>query len=125
MDFQEEDHVNSALLFLNAPYLWGGRCITGIDCSGLVQIILMARGIFCARDCKDQKDSVGEAVPIKNSQDTSNLQRGDLVYFKRHVGIMVDDARILNATSRHMNTLIEDVNDLVQIYDGILSVRRL
>ena len=115
------DFVETALMFINAPYIWGGRTAQGIDCSGLVQISLMAAGLPCPRDTKDQMNSLGENA----SKDISDLKRGDLVFFKRHVGIMVDQNQILNATSRHMGVVVEDIRDLEKIYNGIINVRRL
>lgn len=113
------DFVETALLFLNAPYVWGGRSVAGVDCSGLVQMALMAAGTPCPRDTADQIKSIGVAV------NGEHLQRGDFVFFERHVGIMVDDTHILNATSRHMRTLIEPLSDLIDSYNGILTVRRM
>ena len=116
---KRDDFVETALMFENAPYIWGGRTAAGIDCSGLVQISLMAAGIDCPRDTKDQMNAVGQGVTAEN------LQRGDLVYFERHVGIMLDGENILNATSRHMCVVTEKLSDIEKVYDGILAVRRL
>lgn len=114
------DFVETALMYEHAPYIWGGRSAAGIDCSGLVQISLMSAGIDCPRDTKDQIETLGQGA------ESENLQRGDLVYFERHVGIMLDSENILNATSRHMKVVIEKLEDMVAAYDsGILGVRRL
>ena len=118
LDQKREDFVETALMFLGAPYLWGGRSIGGIDCSGLVQLSLMAAGICCPRDSHEQIEVGKKASP-------DDLQRGDLVFFKGHVGIMLDDQHILNATSRSMDTRIEIVDHLAEIYDGILDIRRI
>ncbi|MEM7651055.1 MAG: NlpC/P60 family protein [Pseudomonadota bacterium] len=119
------DIVETALMFKDSPYLWGGRTAAGIDCSGLVQIALMAASMNCPRDTKDQIDSIGQSVEFGDTIQYAQLQGGDLVYFKGHVGIMVDGDNILNATSRHMRTVIEPLDDVVKAYEGILSVRRL
>ncbi len=113
------DIVDTAHMFLNAPYVWGGRSVAGLDCSGLVQMALMAADVPCPRDTSEQINAIGVCV------DGENLQRGDFVFFERHVGIMVDEAHILNTTSRHMRTLIEPLSDLIESYNGILAVRRL
>ncbi len=113
------DYVEDALMFLHAPYLWGGRTSIGLDCSALVQLALLGAGYECARDTKDQVGSVG--VSVKDEAP----QRGDLVYFKGHVGIMIDDTRLLNATSRHMKVCIEDLDAVTKAYGGILDIRRL
>ena len=119
LNIMHSDFVETALRFKGAPYIWGGRCVNGIDCSGLVQISLMAAGIDCPRDTKDQTQYFNHEI------DADNLQRGDLVFFERHVGIMIDDSQLLNATSRHMCTLIENVSALERVYGGINAIRRV
>ena len=115
----QPDPVDSAMQFLGTPYLWGGRTSIGLDCSALVQLSLLAAGHDCPRDSKDQKDAIGQSV------DPNEIQRGDLVFFEGHVGIMVNENEILNATSRHMTTLIEPLETLVDAYGGIETVRRV
>ncbi len=117
------DIVETALMFSGTPYIYGGRSARGIDCSGLVQIALQRNGIPCPRDADQQQDHIGKAVKLKN------IRRGDIVYFPGHVGIMVDDKNILNATVRHMKVVTEPLADLLAHYgDGeksVLAVRRL
>ena len=115
-----DDIAQTATIYLGTPYLYGGRSIFGIDCSGLVQQVLMAHANPCpARDSEEQQETIGTKA------DDENLQRNDIVYFRGHVGIMMDDRYILNATSRHMSTILEDVRELEKIYDGITHVRRV
>ncbi len=101
----ETDWTALAVDMLGAPYLWGGRTRQGIDCSGLVQVALQACGIDCPRDSADQK-ALGQPIA------QADLQRGDIVFFPGHVGIMVDTAFILHANAHHMRTIIEPL-DLV------------
>lgn len=115
-----EDLAQTATLYLGTPYIYGGRSSFGIDCSGLVQQAVMACGYDCPpRDACDQEDSFGK--PISHD----DIQRNDVVYFKGHVGIMMDDTYILNATARHMTTVIEKLSDLEDAYDGITHIARL
>lgn len=111
--------VESAKLFLGTPYLWGGRTSIGLDCSALVQLSLLNAGIECPRDTTGQVKSVGEEV----SQD--DVKAGDLVFFDGHVGIMANEKEIINATARHMTTLIEDLDAVSAAYGGVVSVRRV
>ncbi len=114
---RKADHTETALMFLQAPYLYGGRTSLGIDCSGLVQLALMRSGIPCPRDSDQQQEAVGKSVDAP--------QRGDLVFFKGHVGIMLDGENILNATARTMDVRVEKLSELEKIYGGILAVKRL
>ena len=102
---QEPDWVAVAELFLETPYLWGGRTSEGIDCSGLVQTALMAGGIASPRDSDMMEAGLGEPIAIDDP--TAPLARGDLVFWKGHVGIMRDPATLLHANGWHMKTVSE------------------
>jgi cell wall-associated NlpC family hydrolase len=97
----EPDYVAVAELFLNAPYLWGGRTSEGIDCSGLAQAALTAAGLPAPRD-SDMLEKLGEALPAD-----ATLTRGDLVFWKGHVGILRDPATLLHANGFHMAVVSE------------------
>lgn len=125
IDNVQADIVASAKMFLGVPYLWGGRTSIGLDCSALVQLSLMRAGIPCPRDSKDQIESVGEKIEFGDTIAYATLQAGDLVFFDGHVGIMVDDKQIINATIRHMEVVIEDLDAVTETYGGVLSVRRV
>jgi cell wall-associated NlpC family hydrolase len=120
------DPVSVAEQFLHAPYQWGGRESLGLDCSGLVQIAHLARGIALPRDSYMQRE-VGEAVEI--GADLSGLKRGDLVCWRGHVGLMVDGAHMIHANGYHAATVIEPLAEAVARIDAqygpILTVRRL
>jgi len=125
LDEKQSDIAASAEMFLGTPYLWGGRTSIGLDCSALVQLSLIKAGVPCPRDSKDQVESVGEPIEFGDTIAYASIQRGDIVFFKGHVGIMVDEKRIINATARHMSVVIEDLEDVSDAYDGILAVRRI
>ena len=103
MGAREPDAVAVAERFLETPYLWGGRTSEGIDCSGLVQTALAAAGVACPRDSDMQEAALGEPVAI----DAAPLARGDLVFWKGHVGIMRDPVTLLHANGWHMKTVSE------------------
>jgi cell wall-associated NlpC family hydrolase len=92
--------ARAAEAFLHTPYLWGGRDSGGIDCSGLVQQALYAAGLACPRD-SDQQARLGETVS------ETQLQRGDLVAWRGHIGMMLDEVRLIHANAHHMAVAIE------------------
>jgi hypothetical protein len=94
------DPAAIAELFAGAPYLWGGRDSVGLDCSGLVQQSLYACGLACPRD-SDQQARLGHETPA------SALARGDMVFWRGHVGMMLDDERLIHANGHHMAVVIE------------------
>ena len=102
--------IETALMYLNTPYLWGGRSSFGIDCSGLVQLSLRRVGVLCPRDTDQQASSVG--FPVGDV--ITNLLRGDLIYMNGHVAIMVDPNTILHSNAFHMSVEHESL-------DGFLS----
>ncbi len=111
IDVYEADFVAVAERFLGVPYLWGGKTTLGLDCSGLVQIALAACGISCPRDSDMQEEALGS--PVAASADRSDLQRGDLVFWKGHVAIVRDRANFLHANAFHMAVAIEPIDDAI------------
>ena len=101
----ETDFVAVAERYLGAPYLWGGRSSLGLDCSGLVQAAMQATGRACPRDT-DQQFAFFAGEP-----DRSGLARGDLVFWKGHMGLMLDHGRLLHANAHHMATAIEPLDE--------------
>lgn len=104
----EPDWVATAEGLLREPYLWGGRGDGGIDCSGLVQLALARAGIAAPRDTDQQEAALGVEIPEGEA-----LQRGDLIFFPAHVGLMVDAERVIHANGHAMAVVIEPLADLI------------
>ena len=101
------DAAAIAEMFLHAPYLWGGRTWAGVDCSGLVQMALTQAGHSgIPRDSGDQAAAVGTPLPLDAARQ-GGLRRGDLVFWKGHVAMMLDEGRIIHANGHHMRVVIE------------------
>jgi cell wall-associated NlpC family hydrolase len=102
------DAAGIAEMFLHAPYLWGGCTVAGIDCSGLVQMALrMAGHEGVPRDSGDQEKQTGAPLPLELATRGGCLRRGDLVFWKGHVAMMLDEERIIHANGHHMRVAIE------------------
>ena len=102
----ECDPAAAALRFLGVPYVWGGRDSLGLDCSGLVQQALYACGRAAPRD-SDQQQALGQ--PVSLAAGLAGMQRNDLVFWRGHVGLMLDTERLLHANAHHMAVAVEPV----------------
>ena len=123
----EADFVSVAERFLGVPYLWGGKSALGLDCSGLVQISLFAAGIPAPRDTDVQAREIGSELGL---EEPLHLQRGDLVFWKGHVGIMCDAVTLLHANAHHMLVARESFAEarariLAKSFGAVTTVRRL
>ncbi len=88
----------AALGYLNAPYLWGGKTVMGIDCSGFTQVVLRMCGYELPRDSHQQVHH-GQVLDF-----ISGARAGDLAFFDNeegeviHTGIMLGTNRIIHAS---------------------------
>jgi gamma-D-glutamyl-L-lysine dipeptidyl-peptidase len=92
--------IETAKRFMNAPYLWGGKSILGIDCSGFTQLVYSLNGIQLKRDASQQAE---QGQPLSFVEEA---QAGDLAFFDNeegkivHVGIMLDNTTIIHASGQ-------------------------
>ncbi|MCB1353232.1 MAG: C40 family peptidase [Rhodobacteraceae bacterium] len=92
------DFIAEARRLAGTPYLWGGRSAAGIDCSGLVQLALMAAGhVDVPRDSDMQAALLGAA-----HDPGAAPEPGDLLFWKGHVGIVSGADLLLHANAHHM-----------------------
>lgn len=120
--------LETAFQFLNAPYLWGGKTVLGMDCSGLMQVAAAINGIQLPRDARDQ-------ARLGEEQFLSLALPGDLAFFANpegrivHVGLICGPHEILHASgSVRVDTLdgrgIYN-NDLKKYTHSLHSIKRI
>ena len=114
----------TAQTLLNAPYLWGGKNLMGIDCSGFTQVVYAAMGVNLLRNAREQITQ-GEVVPC-----LSNAQPGDLAFFDHadrdpkatnisHVGLLLSPTEIIHCSGCvHVDTIDEQG---IHLSDGSLT----
>ena len=128
IDRYEADFVTVAERFIGIPYYWGGKTSLGLDCSGLVQIALDAVGQEAPRDSDMQEKQLGQTLDPDAS--LSGLERGDLIFWKGHVGVMRDADTLLHASGHHMLVVSEPLREAIARIAAknagpITSVKRL
>ena len=99
------NHIDLSKQYLDTPYLWGGRDSMGIDCSGLVQNLHQINNRPFPRDTDMQEIFVTNEVKYEK-----DLKAGDLVFWKGHVAMMIDNSNIIHANAYHMKTAIEPLS---------------
>ncbi len=127
----DRDFVTIAETLLYTPYLWAGTTAFGLDCSGLIKLAKLMCGEYVLRDSDMQAATIGDEIdPGSRYQ---NLQRGDLLFWRGHVGICQGrnadgELKLLHANGHSMNVtsepLLAAVERIAYLYDTPTGVRR-
>ncbi len=110
IDHYEKNYIKVFKFFLNTKYLWGGKTCVGIDCSALIQIYFYYNRIFFPRDTKDQ-------IRFCKRKRGKNRLKGDILFWKGHVGICLNKSRFIHAYGPKKKVLIMPIVQTTKLID--------
>ena len=116
IDHHEKNYIKIFKCFLNTKYLWGGKTCIGIDCSALIQIYFYYNRIFFPRDTKDQ-------IRFCKRKRGRNHLKGDIVFWKGHVGICLNKSRFIHAYGPKKKVLIKPTAQTIKLIDKTANLK--
>ena len=122
--FKDKSIFQKIHIFKNVKYKWGGKSFKGIDCSGLVQIMLNFNNKICPRDAKDQNIFFKGKIKIKN------IKKNNLIFWKGHVAIALSNKKLIHAYGPEKKTLVMNINKTIERIKktaklNVIGVRRV
>lgn len=109
---QNSFHLNFmeiAQMFENSPYLWGGKTVLGLDCSGLIQTSLQASNLIVPRNTIDQLNYRCDFL-----LDVETIEEECLIFWKGHVALTLKNNKLIHSNSYHMSVVIEDTSQTIE-----------
>ena len=116
IDHYEKNYIKIFKFFLNTKYLWGGKTCDGIDCSALIQIYFYYNRIFFPRDTKDQ-------IRFCKRKRSKNRLKGDIVFWKGHVGICLNKSRFIHAYGPKKKVIIMPTGQTIKLIDKTANLK--
>ena len=116
IDHYEKNYIKVFKFFLNTKYLWGGKTCFGIDCSALIQIYFYYNRIFFPRDTKDQ-------IRFCKRKRGKNRLKGDIIFWKGHVGICLNKSRFIHAYGPKKKVLIMPTVQTIKLIDKTANLK--
>ena len=116
IDHHEKNYIKIFKSFLNTKYLWGGKTCVGIDCSALIQIYFYYNRIFFPRDTKDQ-------IRFCKRKRGKNLLKGDIVFWKGHVGICLNKSKFIHAYGPKKKVIIMPTVQTIKLVDKTANLK--
>ena len=106
----ENNFIKIFKLFLGSKYLWGGKTSMGIDCSALIQIYFYYNRTFFPRDTKDQ-------IKFCKEKSKKNLYKGDIIFWKGHVGICINQSKFIHAYGPRKKVLVMPIDLTIKLIE--------
>ena len=116
IDHYEKNYIKVFKFFLNTKYLWGGNTCVGIDCSALIQIYFYYNRIFFPRDTKDQ-------IRFCKRKRSKNRLKGDILFWKGHVGICLNKSRFIHAYGPKKKVIIMPTIQTIKLIDKTANLK--
>ena len=116
IDHHEKNYIKIFKFFLNTKYLWGGKTCDGIDCSALIQIYFYYNRIFFPRDTKDQ-------IRFCKRKRSKNRLKGDIVFWKGHVGICLNKSRFIHAYGPKKKVIIMPTGQTIELIEKTANLK--
>ena len=108
ISYKEKNNFNKIKIFKNVRYKWGGKSFKGIDCSALVQVCLQFNNKFCPRDAKDQFKYFKKNIKL------DNIKKNDVIYWKGHVAVALNDKKLIHAYGPMKKTVIMGIDQTIK-----------
>ena len=124
INYKTKDIFKNIKKFINVKYKWGGKHFSGLDCSGLVQLLFNFNNKFCPRDTKDQIKYLKKKIELKN------IRKNDLIFWKGHVAVAISKNNLIHAYGPLKKTLVMPLKKTIdRIYKTanlkVLAIRRI
>ena len=108
ISFKEKNYFKKINIFKNTKYKWGGKSFKGIDCSALIQVCLNFNNKYCPRDAKDQVKYFKKNIKL------INIKKNDIIYWKGHVAVALNNKRLIHAYGPMKKTVIMGIDQTIK-----------
>jgi len=107
INHEEKNHLKILKFFLKTKYVWGGKTYKGIDCSAILQLFYYYNNKFYPRDTEDQLKYSKGNIKIRK------FEKGDVLFWKGHVAICINDKKLIHAYGPEKKVLIMSITKTI------------
>ena len=124
IDYKSKYIFENLNKFINVKYKWGGKHFTGVDCSGLVQLLINFNNKYCPRNSKEQIKYFKKKIDLKN------IKKNDLIFWSGHVAVATSKKWLVHAYGPMKKTTAMPIKKTIdRIYKTanlkVIGVRRI